>query len=228
MAKVDFDIYSESYIQLMQKQHAKFGDISYYSEYKIDILKAQLINTNSRIKILEFGCGIGNNLKHLINHFNNADVFAYDVSVKSLKIAKKINPSIKLITKKEIDSGELTFDIIFIAGVFHHVAPGLRDSVMQTIFQLLKCGGTLVIFEHNPFNPITRAMVSTCEFDSDAILISKSKMIRLLLKHRFVPIKSRYALFFPPKLKGFNFIEKFIGWLPLGGQYYVLCQKNEY
>ena len=35
--KVDFNKYSDEYISIMNEQHAKYGDIEYYSEQKAGI-----------------------------------------------------------------------------------------------------------------------------------------------------------------------------------------------
>lgn len=224
--KVNFDDYSDSYDELMQQQHAKFGDISYYSDYKVNILKSIFKDFTSNLKILEYGCGIGRNLHGIQDLFFNAEVFAYDISNESAKIAKKNNPSIVILSEEWIADNECFFDIIFIAGVFHHIPPRLRDSVTQRLFKLLKKRGSIVIFEHNPYNPVTQHMVSTCEFDNDAVLLSKKETINLFLKQNFILIKSNYVLFVPPKLKALNFFEKFVGWLPLGGQFYVVFSKK--
>ncbi len=38
---------------------------------------------------------------------------------------------------------------------------------------VLKKKGRVYIFEHNPYNPVTRYLVATCEFDRDAVLFKK-------------------------------------------------------
>ena len=40
---------------------------------------------------------------------------------------------------------------------------------------MLKNDGQLIIFEHNPLNPITRKIVKECEYDEDAILLTPKK-----------------------------------------------------
>ena len=37
--------------------------------------------------------------------------------------------------------------------------------------------------------------------------------------------KKKYTLFFPAFLKGLRFLEKYLGFIPIGGQYYVLAVK---
>lgn len=226
MQKVNFDKYSNKYNEIMQQQHSKFGDISYYSEYKINILKSLFKDDVDEMKILEYGCGVGRNLPYIKNKFPTALIYGYDISQESIEIAKIGNPTVTIMSEDLILSEESFFDIIFIAGVYHHIAPNLRDSVTQNIFRLLKNHGRIVFFEHNPYNPFTRHMVNTCEFDEDAVLLSKKDAVALFAKNGFKFYKSKYTLFVPPKLKSISFIEKFIYWLPLGGQYYVVFYKE--
>ena len=224
MKKVDFDEYSGDYDVLMQEQHKKFGDISYYSEYKVNILKSYF-DVNKTFKILEYGCGIGKNIKYLEKIFINSEIYGFDISNESLNRAKNDNPNMILLLENEFKLYYKKFDIIFIAGVFHHIEPSLRDSVVSNIYKLLNSNGKIIIFEHNPYNPLTRHMVNTCEFDKDAVLLSKKKMMNLFKKSNLTHEVSKYTLFVPPKLKKLNFIEKFIGWIPLGGQYYSMFKK---
>ena len=224
--KVNFDEYSNEYNEIMEKQHSKFGEISYYSEYKVKILK-NLFPNNKKLNILEYGCGIGRNLSYLEDTFKDSTIYGFDISDESLNIAKKENPNVKIITESIFHKYEKTFDLIFIAGVYHHISPSLRDEVTSKVKKLLKDDANLVIFEHNPYNPLTRHMVNTCEFDADAVLLSRRELIKLFENNNFKYVLSKYTLFIPPKLKKINFIEKYIYWLPLGGQYYVQLKNND-
>ena len=223
--KVNFDNYSDEYLKLMEKQHSKYGDIEYYSQHKAKITKKLFANIDME-NILEFGCGIGRNLPFLQQKFKNSTILGSDISTESLEIAKKNNPSMIFLDDNELKEYENKFDLIFIAGVYHHISPELRDDVTKRIKKLLKPNGKLICFEHNPYNPLTRQMVSTCEFDKDAVLLSLSETKKIFLNVGFSHWKSSYTLFVPPKLKKFNFIEPFFGWLPLGGQYYVALENK--
>lgn len=94
------------------------------------------------------------------------------------------------------------------------------------IKNLLKSDGNVLLFEHNPYNPITRHMVSTCEFDKDAVLLTLKESQRLFQKNFFKTHFAGYTLFFPPRLKVLAFLENAIRWIPMGGQYYAFFKKN--
>lgn len=223
--KVNFDDYSSNYNEILQKQHSRFGDISYYSEYKVQIVK-NLCPDIKKANILEYGCGIGRNLPYLQKLFNDSKIYGFDISKESLKIAKTRNPKVILLNENELIKYEGYFDIIFITAVYHHINPTLRNEITAKIVKLIKSSGKIIIFEHNPYNPITRHMVNTCVFDKDAILLTKSELISLFKPYGLECKNSGYTLFVPPRLKRFNFIEKILKWLPLGGQYYVCLQKK--
>lgn len=86
---------------------------------------------------------------------------------------------------------------------------------------MLRPDGILALFEHNPWHPITRFVVSRCGFDRDAVLLSRSNVCSLLRSVGLHRIESSYIIFIPWGI-GVNLVlERVLGWLPLGVQYYV-------
>lgn len=216
MKKVNFDDYANNYDQTLQEQHKLFGDISYYSEYKVRLL-TKFFDGNKMMNILEYGCGIGRNLEYFRKYFPNSFLYATDISKESLSVARKRYAYVNFFELEDICKFYNFFDLIFIAGVYHHILPEDRIQVTSNIYNLCRPNGYVVVFEHNPFNPITRKMVRECEFDTDAVLLSKTELIELFEKNRFFVVKSGYTLFVPPRLKRISFIENYLSWLPLGG-----------
>lgn len=212
----------------MQKQHKIFGNVQYYSLYKVSIVKKYFSNyTNSPIKIMEYGCGVGKNISYLQNTFKKAAIYGFDISTKSLEIAKKENPNLTAVYEYEINSFNNFFDLIFIAGVYHHIPRNLRSTITCNVNNLLKKTGHVILFEHNPYNLITARMVNTCEFDEDAVLLTMNETKRLFAEYgQFSLTKKGYCLFIPPKLSRLSFIENYLRWLPIGGQYFLIFSKN--
>ena len=92
---------------------------------------------------------------------------------------------------------------------------------------MLKTGGRLYVFEHNPANPITRYIVKTCVFDKDAKLLTASYAIDLLMKNGFGKVTTRFMLFFP-RMKWLGFLhrlEKYMQKIPYGAQYMIRAEK---
>lgn len=226
MGKIDFDEFNSNYDELMRSQHRMFGNIEYYAKYKVDILK-DLMKNHKITNILEYGCGTGRNLPYIKSSFPSSKVYGFDISAKSLEFAKKRDSSFIIIESiEELRKFSNFFDVIFVAGVYHHIPPHERDDVTLTISNLVKIDGKVLLFEHNPYNPITKRMVNTCDFDRDAVLLTLKKTIRLFENCRFKRISSGYALFFPPRLAGLSFLEKYMRWIPLGGGNTMPYLKN--
>jgi SAM-dependent methyltransferase len=223
--KVDFDQYAADYDSKLGEDLKFFEESSYFAEYKIKIVRNELKSTPARI--LEYGCGIGRNLTFITKYFPDSKIFACDISVKSLEIAGKSNPSVNLFRIEDdlIAIHENKFDLIFISCVFHHIEPPLRQESMNKIRSLLKPGGMLYIFEHNTLNPVTRKIVRECPWDEDAILLKPSELKTLFANSNLIFKKLKYTLFFPSFLKFLRPLEKLLTWLPLGGQYYITAQK---
>jgi len=76
-----------------------------------------------------------------------------------------------------------------------------------------------MLFEHNPWNPLTQHAVRNCPFDENAVLIAAPEMRRRLIKCGFGTIKTDYRTFFPAPLAALRPLERFLGWLPIGAQY---------
>lgn len=221
--QINFDDYAADYEDILQKQLAFFSkDRSYFSAYKVDIVAD--ICRSSPARIVDFGGGIGLSLPHLTNRFPNAQIYATDLSVKSLEYVRRVHPNIQVLSDDQLDG--YTFDLIFISAVFHHIPVAQRPVVMKKLAGLLTETGMLCIFEHNPFNPVTRHLVSTCPFDADAKLITARRMKALVNDTGLHLSHSGYCLFFPQLLNRIRPLEKAMAWLPLGGQYFVTAERK--
>ena len=225
MKKVLFDDYAESYENILHEQLSFFEeDTDYFAEYKTDLVSQSAVGKPQ--KILEFGCGTGRNLFFLKKKFPSSRIYGCDVSSKSLEVAAKHNPETVLFQGvKDKATYNDQFDLIFVACVFHHIPPELwRENFMQ-LRDWLKNKGEIFIFEHNPYNPVTRRLVSSCPYDKGAVLLRPKEVASLLEGVGFRIIEMRYVLFFPSLLKKLRFLEKKMAFIPLGGQYYFHAIK---
>lgn len=220
MNKVDFDQFTGKYNDLLREQTKFFSaDEAYFARYKVELTRRLM--TDQPRHILEYGCGIGRNIPFLRSAFPRSVIFGTDISARSIEVARQMNPGVAFWLEAAEPAVQSEFDLIFVAGVFHHIPPAQRMSAMNGIASLLSSNGRVIVFEHNPFNPVTRRIVSSCPYDADAVLLRQSELTGLLSSGG-LRIKGRgYCLFVPPKLKRFVGVERYIGWLPLGGQYWV-------
>ena len=224
MSKPEFDQYAEQYNRILAETIPEgLNEDGYFAEYKIALMAAHLDQHKPK-NILDFGCGAGRSLPYLEKYFPDAELWGYDVSPASLKIAAQHTPRAKLFSDWETMK-DVHFDAIVAANVFHHIPPEQRLSALSLCQQVLKDRGQMFMFEHNPYNPATRWIFERCPFDADAEMFSLKTALRLTKQAGFSAEKHGYTLFFPRQLAFLRSLEPLLKYLPLGAQYYVQMEK---
>jgi SAM-dependent methyltransferase len=218
--RVDFDEYTDDYNRLLKEKTQFFSPSEeYFARYKVEIVRRRVAAPVKRL--LEYGCGIGRNIPFLQHAFPGATIVGTDISKASLDIARTENPGVEFLEESEATPDLTGFDVVFIAGVFHHIPPPQRVEVARKVAQRMTPGSSLFVFEHNPYNPVTRRIVNTCPYDEDAVLLRPGEMKQILKEAGFTFRRREFCLFVPPSLPAFLPLENVLGWLPLGGQYWV-------
>jgi SAM-dependent methyltransferase len=233
MNEAEFDKFADEYYALHAAGIAFSGEgPEYFSEYKLkDIARKYGYSSqlqNSTVRILDFGAGIGNSVPYVHKYFASAELTCLDLSQRSLEIAEKRFPSQAQFVHFDgtrIPFPSDYFDIAFAMCVFHHIDHDEHISLLQELHRVIRPGGNLFIFEHNPYNPLTVRVVDSCPFDENARLINGTDMKQRLLAAGFTSAKIRYTVFFPHHLRVLRRLEILLTWLPLGGQYYALSSK---
>lgn len=233
MNKAEFDKFAEEYKSIHARNIKLSGEKpDFFAEYKVfdtALLAKKYQLNNSSIRIMDFGAGVGNSVPFFKKHFLNADLVCLDVSEKSLEIAKERFPNqaeFVLFDGRRIPYDNDTFDVVFVACVFHHIDASQHNLFLKEILRVLVSGGILVIFEHNPYNPLTLQAVNTCVFDKNAKLIKARDFKHRLMVNDFKNVLVKYRIFFPRALKRARFLEPFMTWIPFGAQYYVVGNKK--
>jgi SAM-dependent methyltransferase len=228
--KTDFDHFANDYERL-HKNNIKLSGFepTFFDEHKVRTLFADYTASNeinSTVKILNFGCGIGKSEKFLISYFPDSTITSVDVSEKSIETAREKNKQFKnveFITYDKIENLNFndTFDIIFIANVFHHIPEELHVTILTRLKTFISPTGYLYVFEHNPVNPLTKSAFNTCEFDVGCKMIPSSLFVSMCKQAGYTSIHKKFILFFPKFLSMFSGLEKFLTWCPLGAQYFI-------
>ncbi|MEI6641484.1 MAG: class I SAM-dependent methyltransferase [Novosphingobium sp.] len=223
----EFDEVAQDY----RAQHAHSTGVSvealdYFASYKIEYVQQLWRERGRRPRvIMDFGSGIGNALAPMHEAFPEAEIIALDVSRASLDLVDaQAIPRVRTLAYDglKIPLPEASLDCVFIACVFHHIPAEHHVALLKELRRVLRPDGMLVLFEHNPLNPMTRLAVARCEFDRDAVLIGAAEMRRRLQAGGFIRTERRFCLFFPPVLALLRPLERFLGWLPLGAQYHLV------
>lgn len=220
----EFDAVAASYAD----QHARSIRLSgestdYFARYKIADARRIADRRGLAVRsILDFGAGIGNSLRPMREMFPDARITCLDVSEQSLDLCRKElseRVDFRIYDGHELPPDLGTFDLIFTACVFHHIPEALHVSLLRQIRKRLNDGGLFVLFEHNPWNPLTRHAVNTCPFDANAVLISAPEMRRRLRAAGFADPQVSFRVFFPGPLAALRLLEPALARVPIGAQY---------
>jgi SAM-dependent methyltransferase len=226
----DFDEYSDDYRGAVEESIAFAGaSLDFFIQAKVETLlelaAAEVGDPRSRA-FLDVGCGPGDTDRLLEGRVGR--LAGIDVSPRMVERARRLNPWAEY---RSIDAGEpipfedASFDVCFAICVLHHVPPAERAELIREMKRTCRPGGVIALFEHNPFNPLTRRAVSNCEFDRDAELLTRRQATRLLREQGLGEPEGRYIVFFTRRSRLLRGIERRLGWLPLGAQYAVVAQR---
>lgn len=223
MTTTKFDDYARSYDALHAASIGASGEnTEYFSAYKLDCLERLGVDTSA--PILDFGCGIGNLTEQLVRRFG--EVHGFDPSKESLAVARTRAPRAHFHEETELLPNGF-FETAVLSGVLHHIVPKERPAVLREVIGKLQPGGRLVVFEHNPFNPLTRRAVAACPFDDDAVLLSPRGAKRLLRAAGLSEVRLDYIVFFPRPLSFLRPLEPRLRRLMLGAQMMLVARRGD-
>jgi len=232
--EAEFDKFAAEYRTLHAENIALSGETpEYFAEYKIVDVAAELARLKSRRAqppaVLDFGAGVGYSVPYFARHLPGAPVTCIDVSRKSLAIGAAEHggrAEFRHFDGAHIPFPDGSFDVALASCVFHHIPHAEHVALLAEIRRVLTDDGLLVVFEHNPLNPLTRHAVNTCVFDEHAQLMFAPTLQRRVRAAGFMAPRVRYRIFAPHWLRSLRWLEKWLTWLPFGAQYYVVASKS--
>jgi 2-polyprenyl-3-methyl-5-hydroxy-6-metoxy-1,4-benzoquinol methylase len=217
----EFDSFAANYQELVNDSIRVTGESSdYFAAYKAAYI-ARRVAPRSRGTLLDYGCGVGLLSQHLKSRLAGIQIDGFDVSKDSLaRIDGNLLRQGTFSTNLEDLAHD--YDVLVLSNVLHHVKLDERQELIREAASRLAHDGKLIIFEHNPLNPLTRWAVSQCFFDEDAVLLP-SREARGYCGHAGLRSMWRdYIVFFPRWLEWFRPLEPSLHWCPLGAQYVVV------
>jgi len=218
----DYVAHIERAIPLVGSRHDAF--IKEKAEQLTQLAKLHFGNPKD-VNILDVGCGVGLIERVLCGQFRNS--VGVDVEPEVIEHARRTVPSADffLFDGNTLPFPENAFDIVFAVCVFHHVNPERRQALAAEMARVTSRNGLVVIIEHNPIHPVTRLIVSRCEFDRDAMLLGFSESRTLLRSAGLERVQLKQILYVPWRTRFWKAIELLVSRLPFGTQYIVSAIK---
>jgi ubiquinone/menaquinone biosynthesis C-methylase UbiE len=226
-ADAEFDQYDSNYQSLVEDSMSFSGmSHDYVTRVKADLIASIAKQTFGSLEgkhVLDVGCGVGLTDIFLVDR--PWHVSGTDLSSKSIEQARRRNPKVNYVVGSvdQLPFDDEFFDVCFTICVMHHVPPPQWTSFLCEMRRVLKPGGIALVLEHNPYNPLTRLVVNRCPFDADAVLLSRSTLGQRLKAAKLSPRQTQYFLFTP--WERLRFLDRAIGWLPLGAQYCTIADR---
>ena len=223
----EFDRHAHHYRELHARNITLSGEQpEYFSNYKMRDFAALVRTSNlpENGRFLDFGSGIGNSVVPLQQHLPEARLTCADTSAESLEIGRATHGRAVdhvLISATRLPMADASFDGAFACCVFHHIPATDQPALLLELRRVLKPGGILMIYEHNPLNPLTVRAVNSCPLDENAVLISATEMRQRCTTAGWREASHAYRVFFPATLRWLRGLEDHLRWLPLGAQYFV-------
>jgi SAM-dependent methyltransferase len=226
--RTEFDGFAADYDAALNKGISLSGEAKdYFIEGRINFLRSCLHRLNlaaPQPRIIDFGCGTGSSFSTLRRVLDAGEVIGIDVSRAELEIARRENPWATAYEAGDAPA-DLSADLAYSNGTFHHIPPADRPAVVAKLFQQLKPGGLFALWENNPWNPGTRMVMKRIPFDRDAITLTPPETRRMLDAAGFKVLRTDFLFIFPRSLAALRGIEPALSRLPMGAQYQILCRK---
>ena len=226
-----FNSYARNYDKVVEAAIGASGEsVEFFAELRVRLARDAISSQVPR-SILDFGCGIGNTVRLLARAFPKTVVTGVDPSQEIIEVARERSSTdarrCRFVVQEEthLPFPDESFDVGFTSNVLHHIPRRDHLSWIRELRRVIRPDGMILLFEHNPFNPLTRHSVRLCEFDKGVELLRPSYIRDLLRGGGFVPEPPHYYFIFPRFLSALRPLERLVSSLPLGAQYFVRAQR---
>lgn len=228
---LDFNQASASYRDEIDKSIAFTGtDHEFFIVEKgkliLDLI-AQNFSLNAKAKVLDVGCGHGFVHPGLVAAGH--EVTGVEIADKVLAIARRDNPAVHYCAYdgNTLPFSDGSFDVVIAMCVVHHVPVPKWAAFVRELYRVVRAGGLIVIFEHNPLNPVTTYLFKYGfnGMDKGATMVRRQRLETLLRTAGCPSVRSSYIFFTPFGGRFFRAMDRKLGWLPFGAQYFTIARR---
>jgi len=223
-----FDRFAPDYDNLLSDPlRQKFArDDEFFIHQKCRVLMRRLrrqVPDTSELRLLDAGCGQGTAIAFLSRY---ARVIGTDISLPMVREAVHRGP-VAVQEPYDLPFPDGAFDAAYAFCVYHHIDDRQQVRHLRELTRVVSPGGQVYIFQHNPFNPVTKRIFDRAPIDRGCHMIRPASLGELFRDAGLNDVEQGYLLFLPEVLwKWFGFLEPALAWLPLGGQYFVSGRKQ--
>jgi SAM-dependent methyltransferase len=201
-------------------------------DYFVRVKAAHLVSVVRRnmgepagLSVLDVGCGVGLTDSYLVPQFSR--VCGVDISEDEIKVAARNNPGVTYTVYEgsSLPFSDGEFDATFAVCVLHHVPPDAWGRFVREMSRVTSPTGLVIVFEHNPYNPLTRLAVYRCAFDEGVVLLRRKRLEELFMAQGLDVAEEAYVVLLPWELPFSARLESLLAGLPLGAQYFVAGRR---
>lgn len=228
-AVADFDAFADTYAQAVDRSIGfSHQPVEFFARRKaahlVDVCRRHL-GDPAQLSVLDVGCGIGCTDQYLTESFGR--LAGVDVANEAVERAAARNRTVEyqVCGEASLPLETASCDVAFAACVLHHVPRHRRRAFVREVGRVVRPGGLVVLFEHNPLNPLTRLAVSRCEFDEGVVLLHRSELTNLCAGAALRPLEARYLIFTTWTHELIERAERRLGSLPFGAQHCVAARR---
>lgn len=221
-----FDPFSDKYHEMLTECLQAYGgrDAQYYNRLKanwLGRLAAKHLGALSQRDFLDLGCGTGLTDEIISPIFRSGVGMDLSRGMLKARVCRHQNCSFVRGSVNEIPFLSGSFDFVFSVTLIHHLPDSAVYGMFAEIRRVLKPGGLMVHFDHNPYNFLTRRIVNNCVYDKGTTLRPMKRIAKLTKDAGFQVSDRGYLIFIPGALKFLEPIERLFKHIPLGGQYFI-------
>jgi SAM-dependent methyltransferase len=215
-----YELQVEDAIRFARREHAFF--LAAKARALLDLVERRL-PSGTPVRALDVGCGDGR-LDAMLEPLG--ELHGVDMTPEMVAAAAETAPNgrFQVADGTRLPFGDGEFDLTFTVCALHHVEPPDRAAYMGELARVTRSGGLVVVFEHNPLNPLTRLVVSRCAFDEGVVLVGRRRLASLAQAAGLTVEEARHILVFPWTRTPFRQVERLLAPLPVGAQYFLAAR----
>jgi SAM-dependent methyltransferase len=188
----------------MKAQNAHFDEVAdQYDESipphvmaHIDSRRVQLAaSLLPRGRVLDVGCGTGRFLEALAGEYERVGV---DVSVGMLDRARRKGLDVVQAGADKLPFDDESFDLVTTFAVLHHlIDPDVVRAALREMARVVRPGGSVIVWDHNPLNPYWRILMSRVPQDQGDERLVPARLIVGILRDAGLHVSLQRMTFVP-------------------------------